>query len=998
MITHKFDKNTSPGIKIITKDKDNFGVPEAIQLTQAVQATKTDGIENIKGTIGDCYLQYSFELPDDVQLTDAKAITYNSSRSITAKVSPNFAALKTSLYTLNNGTLSASLLLNNFHIIEIPVNDNANNYSGYSFVPLLYIDGIKIPQDKIGIFRINTSGRVFILLDKNDQTLKTNYNITESLLTDTNTDITVRIKYKEYSTKTILTNDAYHVTTIGNDKLDTFNGSLNYSTYYNNPEDNNKIHYGVISTPSPYSNVNTDVYIKENAILDKTKSAFDTFNKLRFDDSVTLYILDNNKYYELNSSYFSMMLSAYDDINAMTNPTSNNNSNNDFYVVNKTNNDYIKRYKHLLLASAYSSVNDAMILGSDENKAILQTFTPYNYIWLANEMLSKIHYVNKKMYPPYINLNVNNGTITKTDLYKKLYIFKPSDIMVYNYDTGELLVPGIDFKFIKYTDNTNVETESYRYDIKLENNNIKKIEIIPEYSTSSPLLLAYNVTSNTTNEYILYVNNILKDKKILTYNVKLNKNNCDVFSNKLCNVTYNNGNNSITIPNNNNITKVCIYLYDYNSETIAVGDLSAGLTQIPTNFTEILSFLNTSSLSNYNNTFDFIGSKYKILTDPSVILYEDTNNETTISTSYVPYDSSVELILDNDEVVINTSGNNISKNIYIYDANNDDSNDNCNYVANKISDRYNNNKNNLSNCNDTYINIINNINNTLINNNNIYNNLINFAINYISSYDDSDKIKSKTLIIDSPYRMYNLTTDLTTKPINNLYTYNKITITGYTNDDKVVINKNNEYITNTLTNESAYTSVHNHIFTFDIDDNKNKLINTGCEKYTGENEYTVSYNWCDPFSNTSNYSKILNDCTITDNNHIDDDTNNLYPKNIIMSLDLLSIGNTFDAPHTITLNNKYVFNNRLYNEDISMSKISYIISHKYNNHIGYLFKSSIGAKQIAYIQLAGCVPEEVPIISKEYNNMLYSFILAPEEECIIYYYNSDDRVEGFNIL
>lgn len=338
------------------------------------------------GNIGDNIVNVTIELPDIyVDSANDKYSLATSKFKVLASLISN---------ATNDKIISRRYLLDNFKIIELNYND-LSSYSpnGYSFTPLLFNDGKKIPSIYVGILRIISTGQTYLLLD---------YSALSSVESNTTFYCNLNKPFdciiEPIFLKSYLTNENAAEFTL--DK---------YRTSIYNKNQNKIIQIGDINN-SKYEYLN-------NSIVNK---------------SCLLYMTKDNKYYPISSKYYNAIADICEDIDSI--------KNGSFTVLNnKKYSDYIDRYNFLL---RLSSTNVTDIADTDTKSEV----TPYNYIRLIDDYTLTI--IDKRLLP-------SSEIIKATGYLQALSfkIFSPEDISIYTM-TGTYLHPFIDYNFILNNDNT----------------------------------------------------------------------------------------------------------------------------------------------------------------------------------------------------------------------------------------------------------------------------------------------------------------------------------------------------------------------------------------------------------------------------------------------------------------------------------------------------------------------------------------------------------------
>lgn len=316
------------------------------------------------GNIGENNINVSIELPNIYVTNNGK---YTKDKY--SLCSTNLKALGELISSgATDKIISRQYLFDKFKIIKIDYNDlSAYSPNGYSFTPLLFNAGQKIPSVYVGILRIISTGYTYLLLDINGLSANFNYK------SDGQFDCIIEpVFLNSYLT----TNSTYEFT------LNEYKTSI----YNKNP--------------------NTIIQIS-----DVGDSEYEYINDPIVNKSCVLYMTYNNKYYPINSKYYNVIADVATDIDSAENGT--------FTVLSERKySDYIDRYNFLLRLSKSKLDID----NSDTEAEVI----PYNYIRLLNNNNYTLTIIDKRLLPTSEILQVSDSTITPS-----FKIFSPEDVSVY---------------------------------------------------------------------------------------------------------------------------------------------------------------------------------------------------------------------------------------------------------------------------------------------------------------------------------------------------------------------------------------------------------------------------------------------------------------------------------------------------------------------------------------------------------------------------------------
>lgn len=862
---------------------------------------------------------YMFELPEMLKLIPNNDSTFknyvdvynsNSLRTIDTDEMPNFSKLKTSLHNIVSGIqplISKTSLLELFYIIEVNETDiNSNSYNILTFNPLLFINGKKVASSHVGILRSLRNNKTYLLLDKNDLYIKNNF------VSNIDKSINILLEYKLFTTL-----DTYKKSQCGKGIKMVLPETITDDSTYNV--------YGELQNEPGYTDVQG--YNFEPAISDLKNSNIFNINKQILNDYIDFYLYENstNTYHQLSSQYYNLLYIAYNDIDTLEN-------NTDFYIQNKLSSTYSKRYIELLNLSFDS-----------ETQIKKQLFTINNYIWLAKHLLNSLYYIDRRKMPSYINANnINANTIlTETNGITIPYIFRETDVLIFNIETGTVLIPGTDYTFIPLNSNNN----NYIYNIKFLKS-YKSIELIFKPNIEYTIF----ISTPTSNEGI---NSCMKKAKLYGYNIDLSKHKPLLFDNSDC------------------------YLASYENAKLA--RIEIGRNYFIKDNIEDISSSDSLLLIDIDQALPFIGTRYVNYSDPTIIarnnkiynddeIYDDDNisgsilhsaltpNEYNESNGSAYYEENEIVIYNNIPVAMCKNSDNI---VGITNKNNIDES----IINNKTS--YSNINNSLTTCTNEIVTLFNDIN-TSIYSETLYNNISRLILsigtddineNYIISKSNSD------YLLYLPYESISLESQEFSKDSNNnpvtTKTIDYITYQNYIGGNDNPDSNYNNSITNTLIYK---TGTNTNLSLANIDD-----VYTAVYPSNTVNRENISISYT-PILNLPKFDIDLNWTDIFDI----DGTKIQKNANIL----------TGQITDKIKLNKEYIIDNCK-----KISDFNYIISHKPGSTMAYVFKHNNNDDDAyLYVQLAGAVPFRVKPFRYRNGKDVYDIYLAPDNPLLIYYY------------
>lgn len=310
--------------------------------------TECEVFTTYHGNIGENNINVSIELPN-IYVTDNGKYTKDKY----SLCSTNLKALGELISSgATDKIISRQYLFDKFKIIKIDYNDlSAYSPNGYSFTPLLFNAGQKIPSAYVGILRIISTGYTYLLLDING--LSANFN------------------YKS------------------DGQFDCIIEPVFLNSYLTT---NPKYEFDLTDYKTKIYNKNPNTIIQ---ISDVGDSEYEYINDPIVNKSCLLYMTYNNKYYPINSKYYNVIADVAADIDSVENGT--------FTVLSERKySDYIDRYNFLLRLSK----NTLDISNSDTEAEVI----PYNYIRLLNNYTLTI--IDKRLLPASEILQVSDSTIT----------------------------------------------------------------------------------------------------------------------------------------------------------------------------------------------------------------------------------------------------------------------------------------------------------------------------------------------------------------------------------------------------------------------------------------------------------------------------------------------------------------------------------------------------------------------------------------------------------
>ena len=442
--------------------------------TKRYNNNKTNQYEPTRpGTIGRYNYAFSIEVPN-----------INPS-----ELSPNFKMLRDMILRDKSPKISRRDLFNKFLLFKIPDYGNQSMSVGMlDFVPLCYIKGYKIGQNKVGMIRSFTSKEVYLMFDKADR---------ENAFLIANSGPISRIE--GHLTRDLL--------------LSVF---IDYKRYYSNGDVEQN---GSKLAPSNYAlHRMTQDPVTKRYKCDITTS----FNKLTEQSirNISLFVNNNNIFYRvMHSDLFKHIyingINLYDEIVSRqaeryrdADGNSNNNFDRDFFkiIVRKLYN--ISNLEGIYGTTYYDSTNmteKKNVTFTVEVENFLDINSPSIYIGNSENLASSLLVANS---------SVESFKFTETDQFD-LYV-KGSNLIYARkeayYDFIPRYTAGIITGFL---------------DLNNSKEEIKDFEIIPHYDDKK-YITQYICVHDLNEQSLEKINlhQILKYNKIYKYNIDLSK--CDV--------------------------------------------------------------------------------------------------------------------------------------------------------------------------------------------------------------------------------------------------------------------------------------------------------------------------------------------------------------------------------------------------------------------------------------------------------------------------------------